>query len=192
MGMLSKYTAGNSQWLKSEDMEGWEGPTVIQFADEYEVKDSSGKTDVKAGFTFAQFPEKPYLTNVTNARRIEEILTKQKGVHPERAELQDCIGLKVWLYTEPTQTPSGGQTMGIRIKEIPANFAQMVENGHVPAGGVSSPGPRATASDRPPTPMQPDGGYGNPPASAGHANEPVPPPTDADRQFDEGLDETPF
>jgi len=172
MGMLSKYSKGNSQWLKSEDLEGWEGPTVIQFADEYEVKDASGKTEVKAGFTFAQFPDKPYLTNVTNARRIGEMLEKQKGVPEEKAELAHCIGLNVWLYTEATQTPSGSMTMGIRVKEIPANFAQMVQNGHAPAN-VSAPGPQATASDRPPTPMQPDGSYG-------HANEQVPPPSDAD------------
>lgn len=178
MGRLSKYSAGNSQWLKSEDMEGWEGPTVIQFADEYEVKDGSGRTEVKAGFTFAQFPDKPYLTNVTNARRIEEMLEKQKQIPRDKAELSHCIGLNVWLYTEATQTPSGSQTMGIRVKEIPPNFNQMVENGHVPAGGISSPGPQATASDRPPTPMNPDGSYGQqePP----HMQGTPPPPTDAE------------
>lgn len=173
MGMLNKYSKGNSQWLKSEHMEGWEGPTVIQFADEYEVKDATGKTEMKAGFTFAQFPDKPYLTNVTNARRIEEMLEKQKGVPSDKAELSHCIGLNVWLYTEATQTPSGSMTMGVRVKEVPANLQQMVEAGHAPQ---SAPGPQAAASDRPPTPMQPDGSYG-------HANENVPPPTDDDVPF---------
>lgn len=154
MGMLSKYTAGSSQWLKSEDLQGWEGPTVIQFADEYEVKDQSGKTDVKAGFTFAQFADKPYLTNVTNARRIEEMLASQKKIAVGTGQLSDTIGLQVWLYTEPTQTPSGSMTLGIRVKEVPPNFSKMVESGHVPAEGVSAPGPQATASDRPPTPVQ--------------------------------------
>jgi len=167
--MLSKYTSANSQWLKSEDLNGWEGPTTIQFADEYEVKDQNGKSEWKAGFTFAQFSDKPYLSNVTNARRIEEMLVKQKKINADHAELKHCIGLQVWLYTEPTQTPSGSMTMGIRVKEVPANFKQMVESGH--AGNVSAPGPNATASDRPPTPVQ---------IEPAHLQDAPPPPSDQD------------
>lgn len=107
--MLGKYT--QSKWLKSEDLQGWEGPVQIQFVEEVTFEGQDRPPEVKIAMTFAEFP-KPLILNRTNILVLQELFG-------DDADPKDMIGGSVYLFTTPTQTPQGTQTLGLRLKPVP-------------------------------------------------------------------------
>ncbi len=101
--LANEMFSGNSRFLKSEDIGRRRIPVTIA-----EVGDPDPKMDGKVPIYFDE-DIKPLLCNITNWKVLSDALGHEVDTWP---------GNQIVLFTEPTTTPSGDPTRGIRVDVV--------------------------------------------------------------------------